>query len=356
MKNYQLNVVPGLANVVNDELDERLRVRAEIAGRTRSGEIVSLNYSGSPCDLLGLRTVEDVFVSLGSLRLSGQPVDLKALERASFWGGMLQQALKLWEDVAGRPAVKRQVFRVVVQADDVAWRRYRRSDLGLAAERALLARSSWRLNREVAPLEIWLQQSGHDLMVGLRLSTGAMRQHGGREVERGAALRPSVAAAMVRLTHPADDDVFLDPMCGSGTLLLERAMAGRYRQLLGGDIDPEAVEATLANFGPRHQPRRIEQWDATKLPLEDGSVSKLVCNLPWGRQVSEQAALPSLYAGVLREAGRVLAPGGRMVLLTSEWKLLKQAIKKHPEFGLEQTIANVEILGRRADLFVLVHL
>ena len=314
---------------------------------------MELEYAGAVRDLLALRTVEDVFVALGTLRLSGQPADLKALERAPFWGGSLRQALKAWEEATGRVVVKRQVFRVVVQAEDVAWRHYRRSDLGLAAERAVLGGSSWRLDREAAPLEIWLQQAGRELVVGLRLSTGSMRQHGGREAERGAALRPSVAAAMVRLTNPADDDVFLDPMCGTGTLLLERAAAGRYQMLLGGDADPAAVEATLANFGPRHQPRRIERWDATRLPLEDASVTNLACNLPWGRQVSEQAALPSLYGGMLREARRVLAPGGRMVLLTSEWKLLKNAIKGRPEFELEQTLANIEILGRRADIFSL---
>ena len=224
----------------------------------------------------------------------------------------------------------------------------------LAAERALLiAGASWRLDRDVAPLEIWLQQSGRELLLSVRLSTGAMRSHGGREVERGAALRPSVAAAMVRLTRPADADVFLDPMCGTGTLLLERAQMGRYGLLLGGDNDDGAVRAALTNFGPRHQPRRIERWDATKLPVDDATVDAAACNLPWGRQISEQAALPSLYAGVLREMVRVVKPGGRIVLLTSEWDILKRAVRDHPELRVEQMVSNVEILGRRADIFVL---
>lgn len=353
MNKYFLNIVPGLGQIAVAEAWEQLGVRPKSGRRLRNTELLELDFDGQLQGLLNLRTVEDVFVALGTLRLSGQPTDLKALERAPFWGTPLRQALKAWEEAMGRAVVKRQVFRVVVQAEDATWRRYRRSDLGLAAERAVLGGSSWRLNREAAPLEIWLQQAGRELLASLRLSTGAMRQHGGREVERGAALRPSVAAALVRLTQPDDDDVFLDPMCGTGTLLLERAVAGRYQLLLGGDIDSVAVEATLANFGPRHQPRRIERWDATKLPLEDGSVNKLACNLPWGRQVSEQAALPSLYAGVLHEAARVMVSGGRIVLLTSEWKVLKEAIKDQPEFQLEQTVSNFEILGRRADIFCL---
>jgi 23S rRNA G2445 N2-methylase RlmL len=158
---------------------------------------------------------------------------------------------------------------------------------------------------------------------------------------------------MALLTRPASDDVFMDPMCGSGTLLLERAQMGRYQLLLGGDSDPEAVEATLANFGPRHQPRRIERWDARRLPLEDGSVNKIACNLPWGRQVGEQAAMPALYRDFLAEAARVLSPGGRMVLLTSEWNALKTALGACSELDLEETNRDVSILGRRADIFVI---
>jgi tRNA (guanine6-N2)-methyltransferase len=166
-------------------------------------------------------------------------------------------------------------------------------------------------------------------------------------------LRPTVAAALVWLTRLRDADVFLDPMCGSGTILLERAVAGRYQQLVGGDSDPAAVAAALANFGPRHQPRRIERWDARALPLADDSVTAIACNLPWGRQVGEKAAMPALYAAVLPEWARVLASGGRMVLLTSEWDVLKTELRARPELELEQTVANVEILGRRADIFVL---
>ena len=56
---------------------------------------------------------------------------------------------------------------------------------------------------------------------------------------------------------------------------------------------------------------------------------------------------------MLREAVRVLRPGGRMVLLTSEWDFLKNALTQRPELKPVRTISSVEILGRRADIFVL---
>jgi tRNA (guanine6-N2)-methyltransferase len=351
--NYLLSVFPGLARVAAEELREKCGQKAGRPLRMRNAELVPVQ-AGVGGLLLELRTVEDVFVELGRHKLSGQLADVKALPQAPVWGKPLREALAVWSRVTGRPLVKRQQFRVVVQADDVQWRQYRRQELMLAAERAMLAAgASWRLNRDETPLEVWLQQVGRELVVSVRLSDNTRRQRGGRAVEREAALRPTVAAALVWLTRLRDADVFLDPMCGSGTILLERAVAGRYQQLVGGDSDPAAVAAALANFGPRHQPRRIERWDARALPLADDSVTAIACNLPWGRQVGEKAAMPALYAAVLPEWARVLASGGRMVLLTSEWDVLKTELRARPELELEQTVANVEILGRRADIFVL---
>ncbi len=353
---YQLTNLPGLASVLSRELTDRLGKAAVVRDvvRVRNADISLVEYNGAAANLRGIRTAEDVFVSLDRIKLSGQLADMKAVANAGLWSGPLRQALTIWSQVTGKPLTKRLTWRVVVQADDAQWRQYRRQELMLAAERALLnAGTSWRLNRDEAPLELWLQQVGRQLLVSLRLTTSADRQHGGRTVERAAALRPSVGAAMVYLSKPADTDVVLDPMCGTGTLLLERAVTGRYQQLLGGDNDPAAAKATLANFGPRHQPREITQWDARKLPLDNESVTTILCNLPWGRQIGEKATMPALYDKLLPEFSRVLAPGGRMILLTSEWNILKHALKDVAELNIDETISNVEVLGRRADIFVI---
>ncbi|WP_436934770.1 THUMP domain-containing class I SAM-dependent RNA methyltransferase [Halovenus marina] len=48
-----------------------------------------------------------------------------------------------------------------------------------------------------------------------------------REYEHDAALRPTVAAAMVRLADPAPGDRLVDPLCGSGTIPIEAALSHR---------------------------------------------------------------------------------------------------------------------------------
>jgi tRNA (guanine6-N2)-methyltransferase len=146
--------------------------------------------------------------------------------------------------------------------------------------------------------------------------------------------------------------VFLDPMCGAGTTLIERALSGRYRCLLGGDIDSRAVGAALENIGPRHRPVCVRQWDAAALPLADGSVDKVVANLPFGEQVGSHAHNVRLYPLLLREMARVLRPHGRIVLLTAERQLIQDALAATQKLNLHER-HNILLLGMPSTIYVI---
>ena len=60
------------------------------------------------------------------------------------------------------------------------------------------------------------------------------------------------------------------------------------------------------------------RWDATRLPLPDASADHILCNPPFGKQLSDPAAIGPLYRRMLPEFNRVLKPGGRAVLLVSD--------------------------------------
>jgi len=155
---------------------------------------------------------------------------------------------------------------------------------------------------------------------------------------------------MVILSEPRDDDVFLDPMCGAGTILIERGEQGRYRRLIGGDIDEEAVEAARANIGPRYKPIWIQRWDATDLPLPDESVSRIVCNLPFGRKIGSREENRTLYQKFVEESVRVLKEEGIMALLVSDRRLLGRVVGKCDELEIER-VYPVFVLGQRAFIF-----
>lgn len=304
-----------------------------------------------PGELLGLRTVEDVFVlaaehnaiptgRAGLAAIRGVVAGAPGLENA------ISIALRVRPRRKGKPT-----FRVIARlAGEHA---FRRVDLERATELGILGHfPGWRLVEDDAQLEVWAQLVRSWLIVGIRLSDGRMRQREYRRASLPASLKPTIAAAMTQLSCPEEDDVFLDPMCGSGTILIERALAGHYRQLLGGDIDPAAISATRENIGPRYKPIEITQWDASALPLDDDAVSVIVSNLPFGKQIGSQQENRTLYPALITEWNRVLRPNGRMVLLTSERDLLRRAVAQHAKLRMEREI-RVLVRGMRAAIYLI---
>jgi 23S rRNA G2445 N2-methylase RlmL len=231
---------------------------------------------------------------------------------------------------------------------------YRRKDLEMAVLNGVQARyPRWRQVKDGGQVEIWANLLGSQLLIGLRLSDRTMRHRHKKKVEVPASLRPSMAAAMVFLTSTQSDDVFLDPMCGSGTILLERIHAGPYKQILGGDIDGEKANASQQNLPKRRKGRKKDQivvrhWDAADLPLDDGSVNKVATNLPFGKQIGTRDELESLYATVLSELARVVKPNGRIVILSSEYELIKQQMRRQPDLEIltGYSVATLGVWGR----------
>jgi 23S rRNA G2445 N2-methylase RlmL len=215
----------------------------------------------------------------------------------------------------------------------------------------------WTPVSDGGQVEVWANLLGSHLLIGLRLSDRSMRHRFDKRVELPASLRPSMAGAMVYLTEPQPGDIFLDPMCGSGTILLERIHGGPYKEILGGDFDRQRVEATRQNLPQRRKGRKagridVRQWDARDLPLPDGSVHKVATNLPFGKQIGTQQELESLYGAVLAELARVVAPNGRIVLLSSEFELIKQLLRRVPELEI-LTGYSVATLGTWGRIYVI---
>jgi 23S rRNA G2445 N2-methylase RlmL len=250
-------------------------------------------------------------------------------------------------------------------------------DAQLAVERGIAARGDhhWRLAEEGA-LEFWLTllpghsstrskgssanerrpsrpgRTGYEALLALRLSDEQMRHRDYKLEHLPASLRPSAAAALVWLTHPAPDDVFLDPMCGAGTILIERAHAGRYALLLGGDVREQALEVARSNIGTRYKPIELRQWDARALPLEAASVTAAAVNLPFGKQLGSLKENRTLYPEVLRELERILRPSARLAALTGDRQGFEEALRRTR--GLRRRAAYpVLVLGQQAGVYLI---
>ena len=196
----------------------------------------------------------------------------------------------------------------------------------------------------------------------------SLHKRGYRAVGNEAPLHETMAAAMVNLARYRGRDFFWVPFCGSGTIVLEAALAalnrapglarkfaaqswscipedvwtqareaaraaefrGEYR-ILGTDIDSGSLAIAIANAKKAGVSKYIEfrEADATResLPCDHGLI---VCNPPYGERMLEQRSAPQL----MRQFGRHLrfADGWKKYIISSEPEFAhyfgKQATKK----------------------------
>ena len=310
------------------------------------------NYDLTVCELsprgvgvLGkLRTAEDVFLMAGAPRglAAGQ---LRAICNSALSQAAILEAIALKNSIFPGSRPKRPTVACFVKQDhDYKIRRREIVDSMMAA----IGRSfpKWRYS-DPATMECWGFLIDGKLQIGIRLSDGSMRYRGRSPAKREAALRPTIAAALVAVADPGKGETVLDPMCGTGTIPAEAMAWNRQTTVEGGDIDAAAVAMArerLAETGVA-----LNQWDARKLPHGSGSVDCIVSNIPFGKQHSSVQANRKLYRDLLSEWIRVLKPKGRMVLLTADTKSLQQAAAN---VGLDaKTAGKVKVLGVWARIY-----
>ncbi|MDQ5904404.1 MAG: rRNA (guanine2445-N2)-methyltransferase [Pseudomonadota bacterium] len=159
-------------------------------------------------------------------------------------------------------------------------------------------------------------------------------QRGLRQKTVDAPLKENLAAGILRLTGWQPGTPLFDPMCGSGTFLLEAAQIAHniapgsrrnfaferlqgfdaevwrkmresalaaekpvaWAQLYGSDISAQAVRAAKANLDRAGLLDAVELVSGDILEIEapkDGGV--LICNPPYGVRLEEQESLAALY-------------------------------------------------------------
>ncbi|HZG65236.1 MAG TPA: methyltransferase domain-containing protein, partial [Herpetosiphonaceae bacterium] len=152
-----------------------------------------------------------------------------------------------------------------------------------------------------------------------------------RHKDVGASINPVVAACLARLLRTSGGATVLDPTCGSGTLLIERAFLDRTSRLFGLDISRTAVVAARTNAQAAGLARRVNigQGDATRSRYYR-ACDEAIANLPFGLRTGRaDTDLAQLYQSILDNLARCLRPGGRALLYTTNKKMLDGALAHH---------------------------
>jgi tRNA (guanine6-N2)-methyltransferase len=327
-------VTLGLEDVAAAEISAAALATGELQTRPKMVLAQTSNLRG----FLKLRTVDDVAVVSASSPEVAQMTDLVSLitERAD-----LEQAIA----EAQRTDRFDGTFSVTVSAAHVPY-----GDSGAitqAVANAITARYKWRLlELQRAPIDIRVFIDGTWALIGVRVSDQPLSRRSYRAVNVRGALRPTVAAALLRIANPQGGRLRVwDPFCGSATILCEAAGLGF--EVWGTDIDPDAVDASRENVASvnREYWSHIERADSTlpKTWKKHQSATAVVTNLPWGKQVaikSKQALYDSVSAG----ASELVRRGGTAVLLTTQPKLIQQRLRRDAAVRVEER--RIGLLGQ----------
>ncbi len=340
---YYLSLLGGLEDVVAGELAQRVP-EAEVVGR-RPGRLF-VEYGGGPKPLTDLRSIENVFAYVAQFDgLSCRRDGLQEVENhlgEVDLGPATQLRQQLHGPVAG------PVFRVTGTRSGE--HEYKSQEIAAAAGSAIQAAYGWDVDLKNFNFEVNVEVEDDHCLVGLRLTPEALHKRS-RVVHGIASLNPTAAYAMCVLSGPEADEVVLDPMCGTGTILIERAALGPAR-LIGSDAFGEAMREVCMNLNATGVTAHLVQADARRLPFASAGIDKVLCNLPWGRRVLSYRTIRRLYKRFVPELERVMRPGGKAVLLTTQWGLMVSLVHRAPSLAITHDRI-IRIGGMKPHLYIL---
>ena len=224
----------------------------------------------------------------------------------------------------------------------------------------------------------WFPETGAEFTIQLALvrnsalltldtSGVGLHKRGYREEAGEAPLKETFAAGLVQLGHWQPDRLLLDPMCGSGTILIEAALLGRniapglYRdfaaegwpaipaeawtqareeaknailpsgnlQLQGSDSDPASIEIARSNAAKAGVADDIvfELKDVKKLWI-DQQFGIVITNPPYGIRLAEYQNLNAIYIALNKMFRK--KDGWSINVLTADSKFPDYFKRSHP--------------------------
>ncbi|ADC65692.1 putative RNA methylase [Ferroglobus placidus DSM 10642] len=217
-----------------------------------------------------------------------------------------------------------------------------------------------------------------DFVVGVD-TTGdeALHKRNYRIYQHPAPLNPTIASSLVRLSGWSHNYSLLDPMCGSGTILIEAGMIAKnipvckfrenyaYKKLFKlPEPEWEEKDVELKLYGMEKFKKHVEgarkiaeyvgipvtyiQGDARKLDEYFDSIDFIVTNPPYGLRIARKGIIEDLYSKFLESASKVLEK--KLVMITAEKNIARHYAEKFFEIKEER---NVMYGGLNCSVFVL---
>jgi predicted RNA methylase len=194
--------------------------------------------------------------------------------------------------------------------------------------------------------------SGWDVLV--RLTARPLSHRAWRVRNVPGAVNATIAAAVARQVGVRRGDRILNLMCGSGTLLIERLLAGPARRAVGVDNDPAMLDACAGNLAAAGVRADLIQADVRGTDwLDAGPFDALFADPPWGTLVGDHAGNEDLHLELLRRAWSAAAPGARFAVLTHEIRRMERCLRRTDGLWRVASVTRVFQKGHHPRVYLL---
>lgn len=185
-------------------------------------------------------------------------------------------------------------------------------------------------------IRILPQQQGEGWDVLARITRRPLSARAWRECNMAGGLNATIAYAAHKLAGQRDNDRIFNPMSGSGTLLIERALMGPYDAMVGVDINPDAVRCAQTNIRAAKREIEVAQIDALHTGLPARSFDLVMADLPWGDAIGTHGGNEALYPAFLKEMHRLTSQRGRLCVITHEIRLFERVLAEQQKWNAHE--------------------
>lgn len=340
---YEAEILDGLKTFASNEMTNRLSRQLDILKTNPTA--IPFRYKDNWHDFMRLRTVVAVY----RVVYFDIPRPKALLGHEVFTNFVTQ----LQEFMANYPPKTFKTFRISAAGKDSAVFQRLQTDLAEALK--------LRPNDEEADFFIrirpaQLHKDGWEVLV--RLSPRPLATRLWRKCDRVGALNATIAAGMIEMTNPRKSDIFINLMCGTGTLMIERLARMPAQGVVGIDASEEMLACAQENITAAGLDGYIEttRMDATRTDFGAGVADAIVADLPWGQKVGSHNENLTLYPKFLDEAARLAKPKARLVILTHEVRLLETLLKKYEDIWTIKRTVKVFQSGLHPRIYLLERL
>ena len=188
-------------------------------------------------------------------------------------------------------------------------------------------------------IEIRVVEMKHRISVFIKLFTVKDNRFAYREQKVPASINPVTAAIVMKAIGKwlKPNAKVIDPFCGAGTMLIERAKSKEFGTLTGIDIFNSAIIAATQNSKLANVKMNLVNEDILEFSTYE-VFDEMITNMPFSSRAGANDFDRNLYRNFINRIPQLIKPGGLAFLYTVERNLLQESLRGNSKLQLMDEI------------------